>query len=564
MINSKNSNDLTPTIKTTTLGIRGRLFIGFGAILAVFFISIIINLLIITTTKHSTENVVDYDLPLFNSIYNLGEQLYRYQSSLRGWVTTGDVSLKKQMQQTLNIINRTETDVDKLSNSLTNANFDQHWQQIKLLLEQLNDYDNKFANITDPNLNKAVTNAMLTESIAITNKLLDILDGRTNAVGDRVGGIFDYNYQKLDQGAKNIINDMNAIQITEYAICIIGILLTFVIIMLTSRSIIQHINIFKEHSNRIATGDLRQTLAIHGNDEISSLGIDLNNMTENLANIAKQISLASHNMVTTLEEVKQAVDVQSSGASEQASSVNEITASLSQIEKSSAQTMEKAKLLGDVAERTRTKGQQGLDAVEQSINGMKDVKYKVQVIAQTILDLSNLTQQVGEITTVVNNIAQQSKMLALNASIEAAKAGEAGQGFAVVASEVKNLAEQSEQSTIQVQKILEDIRQAAEKAVMVTEEGTKGVDRGTGLVEEAGEVVRSLSNVIHEASIASQQIEAAVRQEGIGIEQITIGMNEINQVTASFVASTNQTLEAINNLSDISKKLKKQVDTYKV
>ncbi|HSW71264.1 MAG TPA: methyl-accepting chemotaxis protein, partial [Gammaproteobacteria bacterium] len=226
--------------------------------------------------------------------------------------------------------------------------------------------------------------------------------------------------------------------------------------------------------------------------------------------------------------------------------------------------IEKAKALGAAADRTREKGQRGLEAVEQSINGMKDVKDRVQTIAQTILDLSNKTQQVGEITAVVNGLAQQSKMLALNASIEAAKAGEAGKGFAVVASEVKTLAEQSEQSTTQVQKILEDIRHATEKAVMATEEGTKGVDYGTNLVEQTGDIVRSLSEVISETTTASQQIEAAVRQESIGIEQITAGMNEINQVTSEFVESVKQTTEAINNLSLISHNLKEQVDIYKI
>ncbi len=268
-------------------------------------------------------------------------------------------------------------------------------------------------------------------------------------------------------------------------------------------------------------------------------------------------------MVTTLEQVKHSVDVQSAGASEQASSINQITASLGEIEKSSTQTIEKAKALGEAADRTREKGQMGLRAVEQSVLGMKEVKEKVQIIAQTILELSNKTQQVGEITAVVNGLAQQSKMLALNASIEAAKAGEAGKGFAVVASEVKTLAEQSEESTAQVQKILEDIRHATEKAVMATEEGTKGVDFGTQLVEQTGEVVRSLSEVISETTLATQQIEAAVRQESIGIEQITMGMNEINQVTSEFVESVKQTTEAMTHLSTISHNLKEHVDVYK-
>ena len=243
--------------------------------------------------------------------------------------------------------------------------------------------------------------------------------------------------------------------------------------------------------------------------------------------------------------------------------MSEITISLEEIQNSSTQTMEKVKALGEAAEHTRERGELGLSSVDQSVHGMNIVREKVQLIAQTILELSNKTQQVGEITAVVNNLAQQSKMLALNASIEAAKAGEAGKGFAVVANEVKNLAEQSEQSTTQVQKILEDIRHATEKAVMVTEEGTKGVDQGTELVEQTGEIVRSLTDVIHETTIASQQIEAAVRQESIGIEHITTGMNEINQVTSTFVESVQQTTEAIEHLTSIANHLKKQIDVYK-
>lgn len=329
-------------------------------------------------------------------------------------------------------------------------------------------------------------------------------------------------------------------------------------------NIVKTANTFSQHSSRISQGDLTQRISIENTNEMSQLGKDLNTMTDNLANITHRITEACHNMVSTLEEVKQSVNIQTTGATEQASSINEITASLEEIEKSSSQTIEKTKALGEAAERTREKGQLGLDAVEQSIQGMKSIREKVQTIAQTILDLSNQTQQVGEITNVVNTLAQQSKMLALNASIEAAKAGDAGKGFAVVAAEVKNLAEQSENATSQVQKILEDIRHATEKAVMATEEGTKGVDHGAELLEQTGDVVRNLSDVIHETTIASEQIAAAIRQEGIGIEQITAGMNEINQVTSSFVTSVKQTTEAIEDLAEIAKGLKDNVDIYKM
>lgn len=564
--NLKETNKQTPsyTNDKSALGIRGRLFIGFGILTAIFIISIIINLIIVTTSKNSAERVINNDLPTFDAFLNLGADVYRSQAALRGWVINDNPDFKKEYDNSFIILSNRERDLDNLSKGWMNTEMLNNWQQIKLMLGQIKDQHNQLANITDTKSNPALVSAVTQTTNTLLNKLMDVLDGPMNISGDRTGGMYDTQYNKLEEGSKNIIADMTMIQVVAFCITLIVILAAIFIVLSTSRSIIRHINVFRQYSNRIASGDLRQTLTIKGHDEIAELGVDLNSMTTNLATITKQIAQASHNMVSTLEEVKQAVGVQSSGATEQASSINEITASLEEIEKSSAQTMEKAKSLGDVAERTQSKGKQGLESVEQSILGMKAVRDKVQMIAQTILELSNQTQQVGEITSAVNNLAQQSKMLALNASIEAAKAGEAGKGFAVVASEVKNLAEQSEQSTTQVQKILEDIRQATEKAVMATEEGTKGVDQGTSLVEQTGEIVRGLSDLIHEATMASQQIEAAVRQEGVGIEQITAGMNEINQVTASFVASAHQTLEAISNLASISKELKEQVDVYKV
>jgi len=201
--------------------------------------------------------------------------------------------------------------------------------------------------------------------------------------------------------------------------------------------------------------------------------------------------------------------------------------------------------------------------VEQAVAGMGVIRERVENIAHTILALSEQTQQIGEITDVVSSIAQQSKMLALNASIEAAKAGEAGKGFAVVAAEVKELAIQSQQSTAQVQKILQDIRRATDRAVMATEEGNRRVDAGVILVEKSGEMMKQLSEVIDETVRASRQIVAAVQQEVIGIDQVSNSMNEINKVTSQFVSSTQQTQDAAINMNEVAERLKACVSIYK-
>lgn len=542
---------------TNSLGIRGRLYVGFGLILLTILTAMTIILIKVTSVEVILDKVNNYSLPAYDAYLNLNGRIYESQSSLHGYLITHDSTYQKEFSSAWKSIDNSQVKLDNLS-----MKWDQDalkkWNDTKSSLDKLKAIQNKI--LEQP----THATELLPASTAILNHITDTLDGELMSDGNRPGGLFDLKYMELKDGLQTILANMDTLRIIVYGLLFVGIIASLVIAYYTAHSILTYVNIFREHSNRVASGNLTERIAVRSNDEMGLLGHDLNTMTENLSLITRQITEACLSMVSSLEEVKHSLNAQSSGASEQASSVNEITASLDEIEKSSIQTNEKAKSLGEVAELTREKGQLGLDAVEKSIVGMKEVRDKVQIIAQTILDLSNQTQQVGEITAVVNKLAQQSKMLALNASIEAAKAGEAGKGFAVVAAEVKTLAEQSEQSTFQVQKILEDISRATEKAVMATEEGTKGVDEGTRLVEQTGEVVRSLSGIIHDASMASQQIQAAIHQEGIGIEQITSGMNEINQVTSSFVASVNQTTEAIEKLSTISKNLKEYVDVYKI
>lgn len=321
---------------------------------------------------------------------------------------------------------------------------------------------------------------------------------------------------------------------------------------------------FRDYVEQVAQGDLTHHVRVEGDDDLSQLGLNLNGMTHSLARMAGEIKEASTVMSTTLMQFQSTINAQSAGASEQAASVNQTTSSMYEIKATSVQTLEHARRLGESAELARRESDQGLNSVEKAIQGMEAIRGRVEGIAQTILALSEQTQQIGEITSVVMTLAQQSKILALNASIEAAKAGEAGKGFAVVAAEVRKLAEQSQQSTAQVQIILQDIRHATDRAVMATEEGTKGVDAGVLLVQRTGDMVRNLSEVVRETSLASQRIVSAVREEANGIDQVTAAMSEINQVTLQFVSSTEQTRRAVTDLSAMAGRLQDSVGIYKL
>ncbi len=322
---------------------------------------------------------------------------------------------------------------------------------------------------------------------------------------------------------------------------------------------------YRDLVEQIATGDLTQKLEISdSDDDLSQLGVNLNSMTENLRKMAGQVSEASHSLSTSMHQVQESINSQSAGASEQAASIAETVSTLEEIRATSSQTMEKAIEMGDMAAQTTEAGEQGAQMLGHTIEGMHSIREKMGAIATTILDLSDKTQQIGDIITTVSGLTQQTKMLSLNASIEAAKAGDAGKGFSVVAAEIRELSGQSEQATSQIGKILTTIRTGAEKAVMATEEGQKEVDQGTELVDKSGERLNTLLELIRNTSISSQQIVAAVRQESSGIDQIAIAMDDINKATNQFVVASDQTKSVTYDLNELASLLREHAGAYKV
>ncbi len=338
------------------------------------------------------------------------------------------------------------------------------------------------------------------------------------------------------------------------------------VVSLSKEELEQRLAAYNGLIDRVAQGDLtaRVQVASGSADDLSNLGDNLNKMTDRLAEMTSEVAESSNAMLVSVEQVRASIGAQSSGAAQQAASVNETTATLEQIKATSQQTLEKASALKEVADRARSEGDQGLAAVEAAVNAMRHTRGQVEAIAGHIGVLNERLQQIGDITNAVGELASQSKMLALNASIEAAKAGDAGRGFAVVAEEVRDLAEQSRQATTQVQGILAEIRNAAARAVRAVEEGNEGADRGANLADRAGETLHGLNRVIHDTALASQQIVAAVRQEAAGIDQIRIAMGDISRVTSQFVVATHQTEAATDQLTDYAALLQNMVRLFQV
>jgi methyl-accepting chemotaxis protein len=260
-------------------------------------------------------------------------------------------------------------------------------------------------------------------------------------------------------------------------------------------------------------------------------------------------------LASSAAEILAATAQQASGASETSAAVAQTVTSVDEVAQTAEQATQRAKAVADSAQRAAEIGKAGRKAVEESTVAMAAVKEQVESIAESILALAEQAQAIGEIIATVNDIAEQTNLLALNAAVEAARAGEQGRGFAVVASEVKGLAEQSKRATVEVRRILGEIQRATSAAVMTTEQGTKQVTATAKQVMEAGDTIRTLADAVAEAAQASVQIVASAGQQAAGMAQVRQAMVSIHEATQQNLASTKQAERAAQDLNVLGAKL---------
>ena len=271
-------------------------------------------------------------------------------------------------------------------------------------------------------------------------------------------------------------------------------------------------------------------------------------ITRQLRETIVQLSSSSSEILATTTQV-------AAGAAETATAVSETTATVEEVKQTAQVSSQKAKYVSESAQKVAQVSQAGRKSVEEATQGMHRIQEQMESITGSIVRLSEQSQAIGEIIATVNDMAEQSNLLAVNAAIEAARAGEQGKGFAVVAQEVKSLAEQSKQATAQVRTILGDIQKATGAAVLATEQGSKAVEAGVKRSAEAGESIRLLADGIAEAAQAATQIAASSQQQMAGMDQVALAMQNIKQASSQNVAGTKQAEVAARQLHELGQKL---------
>ncbi|MBI3853100.1 MAG: CHASE3 domain-containing protein [Verrucomicrobia bacterium] len=315
-------------------------------------------------------------------------------------------------------------------------------------------------------------------------------------------------------------------------------------------------------AEQIAAGDLRSTIKPQAPNDV--LGNAFARMVENLREQTRQLVEGANVLGSAASEIVASTTQLASSASESAAAVSETTTTVEEVRQTAQVASQKAKAVSDSAQKAAQISQSGRKSTEDASAGMNRIRQQMEAIAASMVRLSEQSQTIGQIIATVEDLAAQSNLLAVNAAIEAAKAGEHGKGFGVVAQEVKSLAEQSRQATNQVRTILSDIQKATTAAVMATEQGNKAVEAGEKQTGAAGESIQVLAGSVSEAAQAATQIASSSQQQLVGVDQVATAMESIKQASTQNVAGAKQLETAARNINELGRRLKQMVERYKV
>jgi methyl-accepting chemotaxis protein len=281
--------------------------------------------------------------------------------------------------------------------------------------------------------------------------------------------------------------------------------------------------------------------------------------------IARALTLQIGSAVTHVQsssaELQSAASQQASGVREQLTSVSEINTTISELMATSRQIADSARRVSQIAEQTTSAARSGDGIVDRANNSIVGIRRQVDLVVGHMLELGKKSQQIGSVLDIVTELAEQTNILSINATIEAAGAGESGKRFSVVADEIRKLADRVAGAAKEIRSLIDDVRSSVNTTVMATETGSKAVDTGTSQFDDVATQFKEIARLVATTTEAAREIELSTQQQATAVEQVNLAMATVTQATRETEASAGQTIQTANELVATSRNLLKLVQT---
>ena len=414
-----------------------------------------------------------------------------------------------------------------------------------------------------------------------------------DTVNAKLKELADYNAQESQTMQEDGASHARTAGLTILIVCLASVAIGLGVGWRLASNIAFRLAGVSQHLQQIAQGNLQQPpLTIRTQDEIGVMGMALNNTTDSLKQLLSQVSQSSQQVAAASEELMASAEQCSQVSNQVADNITqiaqgaheqekEITTSSNAVEHMSSSIQgiaDNAALVSSLSKQTSSSVIEGQTAIQAAIQQMNTVNNGVSHSAQVVSKLGERSQEIGQIVDTISGIAGQTNLLALNAAIEAARAGEQGRGFAVVADEVRKLAEQSQEAAKQIARLIGEIQKETQVAVETMQSGTQEVAKGTQVVNNAGQSFQSIAALVEQMTHQTQSISSSIQELAHGSQQVVSSVKTIDAISKDSsgqaqtiaaaaeeqAASMEEIAAASETLTNLAENLQNAVNQFKL
>ncbi|MGO9379524.1 MAG: methyl-accepting chemotaxis protein [Dissulfurispiraceae bacterium] len=536
------------------LSIKLRLYAGFGVVMLLAGMLAVIALYSIYTINGDISAIVNDRWPKTVQANEIIDKINVAARAIRNAVILEDAQLIQQELDRIPEASKVITEnIDKLEEK---ASSDKEKQLLNDLKEKRAAYRDDLAKATqlieagkkkDAGL-YLVTNLRKTQSAYLAAS----------------ANLIKYQSELMDESGKDAAGKANKAQIFIIVLGFTATVLSISASILIIRSITAPLSEGVDVANRLAEGDLTASITIRHSDEIGALMTAMSNMVINLRELIGKIKYAAENMASGSEQLSASAEEISRGMDGQASRSSQIATATEEMSQTVIDVAKNTSNIAQISSQAFDQAKDGEGIVKRSVDEVQAIASTVSESAQVMQRLGESSKQIGNIVGVINDIADQTNLLALNAAIEAARAGEQGRGFAVVADEVRKLAERTTQATSQINSMISSIQTEVEHAGVTMKNATSRVESGVEFSRKAGHSLGNIVGSVNNLQSMVQHIASATEEMSTVSETISADIQSIAEGSKEISAGSGQIAKASSDLAKLATELHSVVGQFKV